>query len=96
VSAQRFRVTWGVGWVVLGKNVIQPALCLAVALLLRMPLEQTRWVVLLFAIPCGFFGLLFGKPLNATPAVASSSLIASTVLGIFTLAGWIILLSHVH
>jgi malonate transporter and related proteins len=96
VSAQRFSVTWGVGWVVLGKNVIQPALCLAVALLLRMPLEQTRWVVLLFAIPCGFFGLLFGKPLNATPAVASSSLIASTVLGIFTLAGWIILLSHVH
>jgi len=34
--------------------------------------------------------------LNATPEVASSSLIASTVLGIFTLAGWIVVLSHLH
>jgi malonate transporter and related proteins len=95
-SAQRFSVNWGVAWAVLGKNVIQPALCLAVALLAGMPLEQTRWLVLLFAVPCGFFGLLFGQPFNATPEVASSSLIASTVLGIFTLAGWIVLLSHVH
>jgi malonate transporter len=96
VSAQRFGVSWGVGWAVLGKNVIQPALCLAVALLLGMPMEQTRWVVLLCAIPCGFFGILFGEPLNATPEVASSSLIACTVLAIFTLPGWIVLLSHVH
>jgi malonate transporter and related proteins len=96
VSAQRFGVSWGVGWAVLGKNVIQPALCLAIALLLGMPMEQTRWVVLLCAIPCGFFGILFGEPLNATPEVASSSLIACTVLAIFTLPGWIVLLSHVH
>jgi malonate transporter and related proteins len=96
VSAQRFSVSWGVGWAVLGKNVIQPALCLAVALLVGMPIEQTRWVVLLCATPCGFFGILFGQPFNATPEVASSSLIAATVLGIFTLAGWIVLLSHVH
>ena len=96
VSAQRFGVSWGGGWAVLGKNVIQPALCLAVALLLGMPMEQTRWVVLLCAIPCGFFGILFGEPLNATPEVASSSLIACTVLGIFTLPGWVVLLSHIH
>jgi predicted permease len=51
---------------------------------------------LLAAIPSGFFGILFGEGFDATPKVASSSLIASTVLGIFTLAGWIILLSHVH
>src|SRR3984885_2591381 len=95
-SAQRFSVSWGVGWAVLGKNVIQPALCLALALLLGMPMEQTRWVVLLCAIPCGFFGILFGESFKATPEVASSSLIASTVVGIFTLAGWIVLLSHVH
>jgi malonate transporter and related proteins len=95
-SAQRFILNWGVGWVVLGKNLIQPALCLAVALLLGMPREQTRWVVLLCAIPCGFFGILFGEPFNATPELASSSLIASTVLGIFTLAGWIVLLNHLH
>jgi malonate transporter len=96
VSAQRFSLKWGVGWAVLGKNVIQPALSLAVALLLGIPMEQTRYVVLLSAIPSGFFGILFGKGFDATPEVASSSLIASTVLSIFTLAGWIILLSHSH
>ena len=96
VSAQRFNLNWSVGWAVLGKNVIQPALCLAIALLLGMSLEQTRFVVLLSAIPSGFFGILFGKGFDATPEVASSSLVASTGLSIFTLAGWIILLSHLH
>ena len=95
-SAQRFNLNWSVGWALLGKNVIQPALCLAVALLLGLPLEQTRFVVLLSAIPSGFFGVLFGKGFDAAPEVASSSLIASTVLGIFTLAGWIVVLSHLH
>jgi predicted permease len=95
-SAQRFNLNWGVGCAVLGKNVIQPALCLAVALLLGMPLEETRFVVLLSAIPSGFFGILFGKGFDATPEVASSSLVASTVLSIVTLAGWIVLLSHLR
>ncbi len=95
-SAQRINLNWGVGWAVLGKNVLQPALCLAIALLLSMPLEQTRFAVLLSAIPSGFFGILFGKGFDATPEVASSSLIASTLLSIFTLAGWIVLLSHLH
>jgi len=96
VSAQRFHLNWGVGWAVFGKNVIQPALCLAVALLLGMPVEQTKYVVLLSAIPSGFFGILFGEGFDATPEVASTSLIATTVVGIFTLAGWIILLSQLH
>jgi predicted permease len=96
VSAQRFTLNWSVGWAVLAKNVIQPALCLAVVFPLAMPLEQTRYVVLLSAIPCGFFGILFGESFNATPELASSSLIASTVLGIFTLAGWIVFLDHLH
>ena len=96
VSAQRFTLNWSVGWAVLAKNVIQPALCLAVVFPLAMPLEQIRYVVLLSAIPCGFFGILVGERFNATPEVASSSLIASTVLGIFTLAGWIVFLDHLH
>jgi malonate transporter len=95
-SAQRLNLNWGVGWAVLGKNVLQPALCLAVALLFRMPLEQTRFAVLLSAIPSGFFGVLFGKGFDAATEAASSSLIASTMLSIFTLAGWIIVLSHLH
>jgi malonate transporter and related proteins len=96
VSAQRFRLNWSVGWAVLATNVIQPALCFALVFPLAMPLEQTKYVVLLSAIPCGFFGILFGESFDATPEVASSSLIASTVLGIFTLAAWIVFLDRLH
>jgi predicted permease len=94
VSAQRFRLSWNVGWAVLAKNVIQPALCFALVSLMAMPLQQTKYIVLLSAGPCGFFGILFGEGFDATPEVASSSLIASCVLGIFTLAGWIIFLDR--
>jgi malonate transporter and related proteins len=96
VSAQRFNLSWSVVWSVLGKTLLQPALCLGVARVVGLPLEETRDVVLISAIPCGFFGVVFGKSFDATPAVASSSLIASTVVGIFTLAGWIALLSHLQ
>jgi malonate transporter and related proteins len=94
VSAQRFKFTWGVGWSVFAKNLLQSALGLLIARSLGLPLEATRSVVLISAIPCGFFGIVFGKGFDATPEVASSSLIASYVIGIFTLAGWIIFLSH--
>jgi malonate transporter and related proteins len=94
VSAQRFSLSWNVGWAVLAKNVIQPALCFALVSLMAMPLQQTKYIVLLSAGPCGFFGILFGEGFDATPEVASSSLIASCVLGIFTLAGWIIFLDR--
>jgi malonate transporter len=96
VSAQRFNLSWSVVWSVLGKTLLQPALCLGAARVVGLPLEQTRDAVLISAIPCGFFGVIFGKSFGAIPAVASSSLIASTVVGIFTLAGWIVLLSHLH
>ena len=96
VSAQRFSFNWPVAWAVCGKNVLQPTLCLLVAHLVRMSQEQTCYVVLISAIPCGFFGIFFGENFDATPEMASSSLIASYVLGIFTLGGWIVLMSHLH
>jgi malonate transporter len=96
LSAQRFHLHWSVGWSVLVKNLLQPALCLAIAHLASLSLEQTRYVVLIAAAPCGFFGIVFGKSFHATPDVASSSLIASYVVGIFTLAGWVVLLNHLY
>ncbi len=96
VSAQRFELTWGVIWAVLVKNVLQPALCLGIARLMGLPLDLTRSVVLMTAIPCGFFGIVFGKHFDVTPPVASSGLIASYVVGIFSLAGWIIVLTYLH
>lgn len=96
VSVQRFQLTGGVIWAVFVKNILQPALCLVVARSLSLPMELTHSVVLMTAIPCGFFGLVFGKGFDVTPPVASAGLIASYALGIFSLAGWIVLLSHLH
>ena len=94
VSAQRFALNARVVWAVLLKNFLQPALFLGVATLVGVPRDVTHAAVLMCAIPCGFFGLVFGKGFNVSPPTASPSLIASYVLGIFTLAGWIVLLSR--
>ncbi len=96
VSAQRFRLSWGVGWSVFVKTILQPVLCLGAARVAGLPLEQTRYVVLIAAIPCGFFGVVFGKSFGATPEVASSGLIASTLAGVLTLSAWIVLASHLQ
>jgi malonate transporter len=89
LSAQRFGFSRSVGWSVVGKTLLQPALCLGAARVVGLTPEQTRHVVLIAAIPCGFFGVVFGKSFGATAEVASSSLIASTVVGVATLAAWI-------
>ncbi len=96
VSAQRFKLSWSMAWSVFGKTILQPALCLGAARVVGLPLEQTRYVVLISAIPSGFFGIVFGKSFDATPQVASSSLIASTLVGVLTLAGWIVLTNHLQ
>jgi malonate transporter and related proteins len=96
VSAQRFSLKWNVAWSVVGKTMLQPALCLGVARVAGLPLDQTRHVVLATAIPCGFFGVVFGKSFHAAPEVASSTLIASTVVSACTLAGWIVLSSYLQ
>jgi len=94
VSAQRFRLDGRVVAAVLAKNLLQPALCLAIAWAIGLSVTETRYAVLIAAIPCGFFGLVFGKGFNSSPLTASSSLIFSYVAGIATLAGWIVLLGR--
>jgi predicted permease len=61
VSAHPFRLDRVVILSVLGKNIIQPAFCLLFATAIRMDPYQRDYVVLLSAIPCGFFGVVFGK-----------------------------------
>jgi malonate transporter len=94
VSAQRFRLNGRVIAAIVAKNLLQPALCLAVAWIIGLSVAETRYAVLIAAIPCGFFGLVFGKGFNSSPLTASSSLIFSYVFGIATLAGWIVLLGR--
>lgn len=94
VSAQRFRLDGRVIAAIVAKNLLQPALCLAIAWMIGLSVVETRYAVLIAAIPCGFFGLVFGKGFNSSPLAASSSLIFSYVFGIATLAGWIVLLGR--
>jgi predicted permease len=94
VSAQPFRLNGRVIAAVVAKNLLQPALCLGIAWGVGLSVVETRYAVLIAAIPCGFFGLVFGKGFNSSPLTASSSLIFSYVVGIATLAGWIVLLQR--
>jgi malonate transporter and related proteins len=96
VSAQRFRLDGRVIAAIVAKNLLQPALCLAIAWMIGLSVVETRYAVLIAAIPCGFFGLVFGKGFNSSPLTASSSLIFSYVFGIASLAGWIILLGRLQ
>jgi len=94
VSAQPFRLDGRVMAAIIAKNLLQPALCLGIAWMIGLSVVETRYAVLIAAIPCGFFGLVFGKGFNSSPLTASSSLIFSYVVGIATLAGWIVLLGR--
>ena len=95
VSAQKFEVAWGTLIAIVLKNALQPALALGIAMLLHLPLEQMRYVVLISAMPCGFFGDVFGKVFDANPRLASSGLIASHVVSVGTLAAWIVIVDFV-
>lgn len=94
VSAQSFEIGRKAFAAVLLKNAVQPVLALGIALLIHLPHEQTRYVTLISAMPCGFFGTVFGKSFDSNPNLASSGLIASYVIGVVTLAAWIIILNH--
>jgi malonate transporter and related proteins len=94
VSAQTFEIRGGTLIGVILKNAVQPALAFGVAWSMSLPNEQTQYVTLVAAMPCGFFGVVFGKRFGSTPQLASSSLIASYAVGIATLAAWIAIIRH--
>jgi malonate transporter and related proteins len=96
VSAQKFEIGGNTLIAVVLKNALQPAVALGFAMLIHLSTEQVRYVTLISAIPCGFFGVVFGKSFNASPQVASSGLIASYAIGVGTLAAWIVILNHLR
>lgn len=69
-------------------------LALGMAMLLHLSIEQTRYVTLTSADPCGFFGIVFGKGFDSNLKLASSGLIASYALGVATLAVWIVIVNQ--
>jgi malonate transporter len=96
VSAQRFEMGGNALVAVILKNVLQPALALGIAMLIHLSIDQIRYVTLINAIPCGFFGAVFGKGFGANPKILSSGLIASYLIGVATLAGWIVIVDHLR
>jgi malonate transporter len=97
VSAQAFKLDRTVVLSVLGKTILQPAFCLLVAMVIGLAPQQKAYAVLISAIPSGFFGIVVGKSFpNAVSPVASASLIGTYIAGIFTMAGWMLLLNHLQ
>jgi predicted permease len=96
VSAQKFEIGGNTLITVFLKNALQPALALGIAMLIHLPVEQMRDVTLISALPCGFFGIVFGKDFDSGPNLASSGLIASYLVGVATLAAWIVLVKHLR
>jgi malonate transporter and related proteins len=94
VSAQKFEMGKSTLVAVFLKNALQPAIALALCALLHLDAEVLRYVVLISAMPCGFFGPVFGKGFGSSPKLASSGLIASYLFGIGTLAAWIVIVDH--
>jgi malonate transporter and related proteins len=94
VSSQRFEIGPSTLFAVLLKNAFQPAIALGLCVLLHLPTEAMRYVVLISAMPCGFFGMVFGKGFGSSPKLGSSGLIASYLFGIGTLAVWIVIVNH--
>jgi predicted permease len=59
--------------------------------------HQRDYAVMISAIPSGFFGVVFGKNFpNAVTQITRASLLGSYVVGIFTIAGWMVLLSYLE
>jgi predicted permease len=69
-------------------------LALLIARLIKLPIEQIRYVTLIGAIPCGFFGVVFGKSFGFNPQLASSALIVSYIVSIPALAAWIAVVNN--
>jgi malonate transporter len=94
VSAQTIRVETTVTLGAVTKNLLQPLLVYGLVRLFSISPTVGAQAVLLSAIPCGFFGLVFGASSGVRPTVAGSTLVISSVTSIVTLSIAIVLLVH--
>ncbi|GFZ85851.1 AEC family transporter [Dyella caseinilytica] len=86
LSAQRFRLSWNVALATIVANIVQPLLAFVIALMLGAPAAIMKISVLMAALPSGFFGILFGSSYGMASEESGSTVIASTVISMFTLA----------
>jgi malonate transporter and related proteins len=86
LSAQQIRLGTNVVSGTILKNVVHPLLAGALILALPMDRDTARVAVLLCALPCGFFGVLFGLRYGLDSRVAGSTLIVSSLASVVTLS----------
>lgn len=86
LSAQRFRLTWNTALATVMVTVAQPLLALGIASAMGAPEDITRIAVLMAALPSGFFGILFGANAGVTSEESGSTVIASTLTAMLTVA----------
>jgi malonate transporter len=67
-------------------NVAHPLLAAGLAWLFAVSALTAREAIVLSALPCGFFGILFGLRFGIASEVVGTTLIASTILSALTLA----------
>jgi malonate transporter len=86
LSSKRFRLSWNVALGAFASNIFQPLLALAIVKLFELPWQTSKIAVLMAALPSGFFGILFGASRGVISEQANSTVIASTVCAMLTLA----------
>lgn len=85
VSAQRPVLAPGVLGLAACKNLLQPAVAFAAAAALGVRAADARVDTVLAAVPCGFFGILFGLRYGVRSPTANAALLASTLGSVATL-----------
>jgi malonate transporter len=86
LSAQRIKLGGNMLSGMVLKNVVHPLLAAGLILALPVDRDTARAVILLCALPSGFFGILFGLRYGLESHVAGSTLIASSLASAATVA----------
>jgi len=86
LSSQPFRLNWQVVAATVLADIIRPLLTAAIVFLLPIAPETRNVIILIAAVPSGFFGILFAVSYKLDSAATGSMVIASTLLSVVTLA----------
>jgi malonate transporter len=94
LAAQRVSLTKVVVAGALLKNLAHPLLVVVLLMLFSQTGSPARLAILLAALPCGFFGVLFAARYGVESESSGSILIVSSVLSAVTLAAALALTAH--
>ncbi len=86
LSSQPFHLDWRIVRATTAADILRPLLAAVVVFALPVSPDTARIAILLAAVPSGFFGILFAVNYRLDSATMGSMVIASTVVGIVTMA----------